>query len=116
MKTIKVAPSQLKETLVKNRDIHEKEYKEALVDYRKKAEELLENVLEKIRNGEEFNFNKIIDLPKPFNALQQYDLAIEMCDWSLTDIELTQQEFNQYVLDRWGWTDSFTQIKAAYTR
>jgi hypothetical protein len=56
-----------------------------------------------------------ISLPMPEDHTDDYERAIKMLDLDVReDIELTEQEFAQYVLDDWGWKDQWTTTNSAY--
>jgi hypothetical protein len=40
-----------------------------------------------------------------------------MCQWATeTEVELSQAEFAQYVMDDWGWRQDFVATAANYTQ
>lgn len=51
----------------------------------------------------------------PENQASSYEKAIRMLDMSIHDeVELSEQEFCSYVLNDWGWKDSFKASNTAY--
>jgi len=51
----------------------------------------------------------------PRSHLDDYDRVIEMLQWSRDEyIELTQQEFDQYIRDEWHWKREFVTSNAKY--
>lgn len=56
-------------------------------------------------------------LPKrPENHVEEYDEIIERLEFSLDEeINLTHQDFNQYVRDKWGWKGEFIATSNLYS-
>lgn len=56
-----------------------------------------------------------LKLPKPEDHTDDYERVIEMVDMSVAPtIELTAQEFTQYVRDDWGWKAQFASTASYY--
>lgn len=119
MKNIFVNKKELLEKIIKNKEIHVKNYKEAIKEYKKEALKKLEKLIEKINNAEPkdvLNINTSINLVKPMSFEEEYDKAIRMLEWNLdVKIELDEKDFNSYVLDNWGWKDVFTTSTMSYS-
>ncbi len=51
----------------------------------------------------------------PEDHTRDYDRRIKMYEMDIDDtIEMTEQEFAQYVLDDWGWKQAWTTSNTAY--
>lgn len=99
------------------RDDHQRVYEEAMKVYRGKLIELFEQRAETLRNDPEAvkEMDLTVRLPRPEQHLDDYDSAIEMLSWHQDDtIELDQDQFDQLVLDKWGWQRSFALNSASY--
>lgn len=56
-----------------------------------------------------------IIFPMPVDHTDDYERAREMYTMSIDDvIELTENEFDQLVLDNWGWKGEFLRTTSAY--
>ena len=96
-RTIKILKSDLIDTLNKNKDNHIVEYGKAVIGYKKEALKQLAN-LEKIVNDGSLKIR--LDLVTPVNSTENYDKIIEMFEWEINEeVELTQDEFKEYVQD-----------------
>lgn len=123
--TINVSRVKLIETMKANRETHLKEYNEAktvyLTDLQKEMIERCSRYLAKvaadvkagvINNDSRGVFSK---LEAPTSYVAEYDNKIAMFDMSVDEnIELTEQEFRQYVRDQWSWSSGFRATTANY--
>lgn len=114
MKSATVKKEDLLATLEANRDKHINTFDQVLEDYRARAVELLEEHIQRIRDGA---VEKVyVMLPPPENYEEEYTRVIEMAKWHQEDtIELTAREFDEYVLDNWTWKDTFLATAATYS-
>lgn len=114
MKKVNVHKDNLLEELQTNRENHREIYEEALEGYKDKVRAELENYLQRVENGDVLSIR--VNLPRPEDHTDDYDRAIKMVQMSVDDeLELTENEFAQYVMDDWGWKQSFTASTAMYT-
>jgi hypothetical protein len=122
MKTVRVKKEKLIETLRENRVKHETEYKTLYGLWRSQYIALLAERMEQVRqnNPSVNSFKDIYDLgyisqPMPKSYIADYDTAIQMLEWTQEeDITLDRREFEQYVLDNWGWKNDFETVKCSY--
>lgn len=113
MKTITVPKATLLEKLRENRGQHRQTFEEAWQGYRKHAERDLAERLDAVRDGKPFNLK--FGLVVPQDHTDDYDTAINMLEWHVGDeMEVSQEEFRQYVEDDWGWKDQFLHSTASY--
>lgn len=85
-----------------------------MVKYRERAVQELHSRLDEISAGGPIHL--VINLPTPVDYTEEYDDAITRFEWHIGDeIELTTQEFKQYVLDKWGWEPLFAANTRSYT-
>ena len=93
----------LKSNLVK----HTKDNDEATEAYWESLKKDLEKVLEKVNKGKSVCASDV-DWEEPLGYVEQYREAIEMLELTDQDtILLSQEQFRQYVLDKWNWSVQF---------
>lgn len=111
--TVTVDKQQLLTQLQINRDKHGEVYEKAKAGYIKVTTEQVKEYLTRLANGELLE-RAFLPAP-PDDHTGDYDDAIQMLLWSKDDsIELTQAQFTQYVMDDWGWKDSWIASNSAY--
>jgi hypothetical protein len=140
-RTVTVKREKLLSKLQENLRKHEKEYAEALEGYKKVAENKLTGLYEKSRTELEHSFHTIkgriqcfdpndpqpetvvlshqisFNLPVPQDHSGDYRIAIQMAEWEVNDeVELTQGQFQCFVLDDWEWQTDFQNTSAMYTK
>ena len=113
MKIVNVNTEDLLERLEANLVEHLKEYmdgtKARLVNMREHFCEQLRLLAAETEIEAHYNF------PPVENHEQDYQMAIEMAKMSVDDvIELSQAEFQQYVMDEWHWQHDFKHTTRAY--
>lgn len=88
-----------------NRNLHAKIWEESKEGYLKKCKEEL---AKKSKEFESISFDKAslnLNVSKPTNHLDDYDIAVQMLKWSSDDkLTLTPIQFENYVLDKWSWS------------
>jgi wyosine [tRNA(Phe)-imidazoG37] synthetase (radical SAM superfamily) len=100
-RTITVKKLQLIEQLKVNMANHIKEYENAVVAYK---EEALKQLSQQIKEVEEGSLVARLNLVTPINSSKEYEKVIEMFEWEINDdVELEQDEFNQFVLDEFDF-------------
>lgn len=110
---ITVDKDKLLETLRANRAKHHSTYLAAVEVYRRKATALAAEQTELLLRGEIRAI--LVNLPVPEEHTDDYDRVIAMLEWDLGDTyELDEGDFNQYVLDVWGWGQRFFANSTSY--
>ena len=113
MKT-EINKESLLSTMIKNRDKHKIEYREAIEGYRAEVIKKLLNLIKKLKNKEIPNIS--IELPIPVNHVKDYNRVIKMIEADLrARIDLTEEEFTKYVLDDWSWKSLWSHTNALYS-
>ena len=113
MKTIKVSKEKLFAKLHENREEHRQVFLRAQKGFRAEVIEQLDKALKDAREGKRFQTS--FQLPAPVDQTPEYDVAIDMCGWEIDkEIELSQEEFRQYVLDDWVWKDNWLYSNTMY--
>lgn len=104
----------LLEALRVNRDAHQAIFDEAVEGYEKEAVAKLQRYIRDIKKGGRKDISFM--MPAPVNQVKDYDRVIKMVEMSIPDeIELTQQEFQMYVMDDWSWKNNFITTNSAYS-
>lgn len=114
MENVRVNKSEILDVLKKNRETHRKIFLEALTGYRETAIKLLEEKLALARSGKRIELS--FRLTQPMDQTSDYDRAIRMLEMSINqDIELSEHDFENYVMDNWDWKRQFLSSNSAYS-
>lgn len=97
-----------------NRKEHRDIFEEAVEGYKKKAVELLEAHIARIKKS---SLERVsVSIPVPVDHTRDYDRVISMIENTEDDvIELEEHEYAQYVLDDWAWQREFLSTNSAYS-
>lgn len=113
MENIRVPKVRLLETIRENRDRHRDEFLRAQEVYREKAIQALDDQLARARDRKSFSMSFYLPVPKDYT--ESYDTAIQMLEWETEDIiELSQRDFERYVLNQWEWAQAFAASTSMY--
>lgn len=97
MQNITVSKKDLLETLTTKRGEHRSVFDKAQVAYREQV------------------IQTWIDLPEPKDYTDEFDKAIAMVEWQVGDtIELSERDFQRYVLNQWEWAGAFAATTSTY--
>ncbi len=113
MKKVTINQKDLLVILRENRDTHEADYKDAYEGYLETCVETLEKILQDFKAGlrETVQWTEF----PPQSQVKDYDRVIRMLELSVdNEIELTADEFANYVQDDWNWKDNWTVSNSAY--
>lgn len=115
MQVVKVKKSELLAKLKASRFEHREIFLEALDGYHKAAIEALAARVKEAKDNKRVNL--YFGLEQPIDQTKEYDRVITMLEMSVDDeIELTQQEFANYVMDDWSWMSQFLTSNAGYSQ
>ncbi len=115
MNNVIVNKDELLETLKKNRETHRMIFEDAQKGYREEAIRLLDIALNDAKIGKKIT--TFIQLESPVDQTKDYDRIIRMLEMSVDEqIDLTEHDFAQYVLDDWSWKQDFLTKNAFYTK
>lgn len=113
MKSVSMNKSRLLEILRQNREMHIAEFTSAMIEYRKDLVAELEKRLEIAQSGGDVEH--FINLVVPMTHEKEYNTAIKMLEYDEREIvDLTNQEFQQYVEDEWSWKQAFAASTSYY--
>lgn len=100
-------------TLIENRSQHDSIFREALEGYKKTTIQHFKDNIRKIEKGKLISF---INLQVPKNQIKDYDRVISLLEQSKgEEVELTEVQFANYMLDDWDWKQSFYAANSAYS-
>jgi len=113
MRAVTINKGELLDILTENRTKHEAEYKDAYEGYLKACVKSLESHLKRFKAGE-CEKVKWKEVP-PVNQTKDYDRVIYMLNLSVDEvIELTSDEFQNYVQDDWHWKEHWGLSNSKY--
>ena len=114
MDKVTVRKDDLAKAVQANRDEHRKIFEEAVDGYKKRAVQLLEEHIARIRTGK---LERVaVSMPVPEDHTHDYDRVLKMLEMSTADeIELDEHRFAQYVMDDWQWQRQFLTDSSAYS-
>jgi hypothetical protein len=112
---VTVKKAELLAAIRKNRDGHRATFEVAQKGYRAAVIEELDRMLTDAREGR--RIRRSIELVEPQDHTKDYDRVIRMLEMSTADeISVTEMQFNQFVLDEWGWTRTFVDSTSRYAQ
>lgn len=113
MRKVTVKQNELLVIIRENRDTHKADYEDAYAGYLETCKELLEELLEDFNEGERDTV-QWTEFP-PQSQVKDYDRVIRMLELSVdSEIELSADEFANFVQDDWAWKDQWTLSNSAY--
>lgn len=116
MQKVRIAKAQLVELIKKNRDEHREVFLKAQEGYREKAIAVLDEQLARARKAQGIDMAVIVGIVQPQDHTEDYDRVLEMLSLSVDDtIELTSEEFQNFVQDNWHWSRSWALSNSTYT-
>lgn len=108
---IKVNKALLLNYLKSNLEAHITEYNEAFLAFKEQAIKQLRSAIKKAKQDK----IESISFLKPECHINDYKTVIGMLEMSIDEeVYITSREFEQYVEDRWSWTDRFKTLNATY--
>ena len=119
MNTVTIEKADLLKTVRENRDKHEAEHATARAGYVEKLEKELRRLADKLADGKHVGRERIMqlmrDLPEPESHVDDYDRVIRMLEMSVdSQVEITANDFDQFVMDEWGWKGAFAATNSRY--
>lgn len=113
MRTIKIEVEKLRAVVQENREKHRAIFEEAMTGYRKAAITELDKMIADAKAGKKIR--RSLTLVEPVDQTRDYDRVLKALELtSDTIVDLTEQEFAQYVLDDWGWKRQFIHANSTY--
>jgi hypothetical protein len=113
MQSVTVSKDELTKRVTANRASHRDLYERAFAGFKRQMRQKLEESLEMLERGEVPPLQLGLVVPEDHTA--DYDQVLEMLAMSVDDeIKVDYQSFRSYVMDEWGWKQSFTNSTSAY--
>lgn len=113
MKTVRINKGDLVEKLTANRKNHRAQFEKAFEGYRQECIKLLTENLNLLKDGRNIVVKFYEQAPE--DHTDDYDTILNMLNMSVdTSIELTHQEFQQYVEDNWNWRENWAASNMKY--
>ena len=111
--TMRFSVSTLIEKLKKNRENHLETYNKALAVYKEDFVAELTKMLKDAKADKKYTEH--VNLNKPINKADVYDRIIKMLEFTSQEtVELNENEFSNYVLDIWQWSDTVSMTNTSY--
>lgn len=115
MHEIKIKKDELLKATKANKESHRAAFLKAQEGYREEVIKELDRMLKEAREGKKIQ--RFINLPEPHDHTQEYETVIRMLEMCVDEeIEISTGEFNQYVMDDWGWKADFTATASNYIK
>ena len=115
MQKIKVNKNQLIEILKKNKEEHASIYSVAYEKYRQRIISSLKEHIQAAENSKNKKIKFRFNLTEPQNYIDEYNRAIQMLEMSVDEVvELTEQEFTNFVQDEWSWSNAWANSNSEY--
>lgn len=115
MKDVKINKEKLLNCLKVNRTQHRTIFEEAQKGFREEVIKQLDARLQDAREGRQIDIR--IALQEPTDQTSDYDRAIRMLEMSEDEIiELSELDFECYVLDNWAWKRNFLISNVGYSQ
>lgn len=106
---------ELIQIITNNRGNHRLFYEEAFAGFKSLAEKELSRHLEAIRHGKPRSI--FVNVSEPEDHTRDYDRLLKMLTLtSDSHIELTENQFAQYVMDDWKWKQQWLTSNSKYSR
>ena len=100
MKTVSISKDKLLKKVKENRDLHAKQFKEALDGWHESVIEELEVAVVNARRG--IKYKTHFNLPEPFDHTQEYNSLISQIEWNEeAKINISLDDFNKFIMDEW---------------
>ena len=113
MKQVYIDRKEVLKRIKENRKNHRDLFFKAQKGYKKAVIKELNEMLKDARENRSVQHR--IDLVMPQDHTGDYDVVIDMLEMSISDsIELAQHEFQNYVRDKWEWSDFANVTNSVY--
>lgn len=115
MKSVNVAKETILDTLKANRETHVLNYEKAMEGYKAEVHDAIQAATHDFNEGNLDIAHHFTALDKPVTYQKQYDDVIGMLEMATdTEIELSTEEYRQFVLDEWQWKHHFLSNTQKY--
>lgn len=114
---VMVSCAKLLRVLQENRAKHAQEYTAALEGWREEVKEKMAEMLDSLAvdSLKDPNLSELFKLERPVSYEENYLTLIGMLEMATeTEIELNQQQYQQYVEDKWVWKEQWSVSNRHY--
>lgn len=113
MKSVTINKKDLIAKISANRNTHRDTFLKAQTQYRQFVIQELDKMLDEAKHGGQIK--RHVSLVEPMDRTGDYDNVLTMLEMSVDDqIELSAQDFNRYVMDKWEWSAHVNFTNATY--
>jgi hypothetical protein len=99
--------------LIENHERHREAFLRAQEGYRRRVIQELDRRLEDARAGRHIDL--IFRLPEPEDHTADYEREMRMLKLETRQtVVLSTREFDQLVMDNWGWSENFAMTSSVY--
>lgn len=120
-RTVEISTEGLISALESNLKVHDEVYEEAVNNYWKELKKTFDEEVEEAREliaAEDISNGAVhisISISPPQNRSEEYKNVIAMFKAEVKKtVEITQREFEMYVLNKWDWVDQFLVSNSRY--
>lgn len=112
--SVNVNRKDLLQVLIANRELHVKEFSEAIDGYQQAMLDVLAQTTKNVKKGLIAELN--LRLAKPASHEDDYTQVIEMLEVSVDEvINLSSDAFQAYYKDKWNWSAGFKALASTYS-
>lgn len=110
---VRVSKDELLDKIRGNAAEHHQIFEEALDGWHKAVIQRLEEMVADAKAGRDIALH--VGLQRPEDHSDDYESVIALLEMSQDDeLEITFHDFQQYVMDKWGWQNQFLMSSTAY--
>lgn len=114
MRTVRINKGDLLAKVTANRDNHRRMFEAAQEGFRDAVVAELDKMLADAKRGRRVRTS--VELSPPIDQTPEYDRIILQLEMETrNEIELTDEEFANYVMDKWRWTPTVLGLAEQYT-
>lgn len=119
MKTVSVSKLRLLEKLKENAASHQAEFEKLNREYQGVMIENLARILQRFererQEGAPSHPPSLHSISAPRSYTKHYQRAIGMLELHQSElVDLSEQEYDRYWLDEWGWRQEFDMVRTSY--
>lgn len=105
MQKIKVKKSNLIEKIKENKEKHKALVEKAKNGYIETMKKELNKLLRTVKQNKIIDLRHLYTFDQPIDKTPEYDTVLQMLEMSVDEeIEISHQEFLNFVEDKWDWT------------
>ena len=115
--SIRVRRDKVLTTLKQNKEMHCKQFEEAIEGWIDSAKAKAFEVLQELQSDKARETDILIHLPKPVSFEKEYEKAIKMFELEVRDeVDISNSDFQRFFLDEWSWKHDFLSNTIMYKK